>query len=41
METQDKDKEVQAALNKLISDEWFAGNIYKQFVLLVSQKFRP
>lgn len=32
---QKKDKKVQDALNKLISDEWFAGNVYKQFVVLV------
>ena len=35
-----KDKKVQDALNKLISDEWFAGNIYKQFVVLASNKAR-
>ena len=29
------DKSIQDALNKLISDEWFAGHIYKQFILLV------
>ena len=28
-------KDVQKALDKLISDEWFAGNVYKQFVVLV------
>ena len=27
-------------LDKLISDEWFAGNIYKQFVMLVSKEQR-
>ena len=40
-EIQKKDKKVQDALNKLISDEWFAGNVYKQFVVLVNQKFKP
>ena len=35
MKQEEKDKNVQDALNKLISDEWFAGNVYKQFVLLV------
>ena len=29
---QEKDKEVQKALSKLISDEWFAGNTYKMFI---------
>ena len=28
-------KNIQKMLNKLISDEWFAGHIYKQFILLV------
>ena len=41
MEKQEKDKKVQAALSKLISDEWFAGNVYKQFVLLVDPMYRP
>ena len=36
-----KDKKVQDALNKLISDEWFAGNVYKQFVVLVDKRFKP
>ena len=35
-----KDKKVQDALNKLISDEWFAGNVYKQFVVLASDEAR-
>ena len=35
-----KDKKVQDALNKLISDEWFAGNVYKQFVVLASNEAR-
>ena len=34
-EEEKKDKKVQDALNKLISDEWVAGNVYKQFVVLV------
>lgn len=38
---QKKDKKVQDALNKLISDEWFAGNVYKQFVLLVDPMYKP
>lgn len=37
MENNDNiDKNIQAMLNKLIADEWFAGNIYKQFILLVN-----
>ena len=39
-EEEKKDKKVQDALNKLISDEWFAGNIYKQFVVLASNEAR-
>ena len=39
-EKQEKDKKIQTALNKLISDEWFAGNVYKQFVVLIDQKFK-
>ena len=35
-----KDKKVQDALYKLISDEWFAGNVYKQFVVLASVESR-
>lgn len=35
-----KDKDVQNAIMKLASDEWFAGNIYKQFVLLVKNEDR-
>lgn len=31
---------VQDALNKLISDEWFAGHIYKQFIILVDDHDR-
>lgn len=27
-------------LDKLISDEWFAGHIYKQFVMLVKPEYR-
>ena len=34
------DKDVQTAINKLASDEWFAGQIYKQFVLLVNANDR-
>ena len=34
------DSKIQNALNKLISDEWFAGNIYKQFIVLVDSKYR-
>lgn len=34
------DKDIQSTLSKLISDEWFAGNIYKQFVLLVKPEER-
>lgn len=35
MEKNKLDKKIQSALDKLISDEWFAGQTYKQFVLLV------
>ena len=35
-----KDKDVQKAVLKLASDEWFAGNIYKQFILLVKNEDR-
>lgn len=38
--TQQLDKDVQAAINKLVSDEWFAGQMYKQFVLLVKEEDR-
>lgn len=38
--SQPLDKDVQAAINKLASDEWFAGQMYKQFVLLVSPEDR-
>ena len=34
MEDENK-KNIQKMLDKLISDEWFAGNVYKQFVLLI------
>lgn len=34
-ETNKKDTKVQNALNKLISDEWFAGQMYKQFIIAV------
>lgn len=39
-EEEKKDKKVQDALSKLISDEWFAGNVYKQFVVLASNEAR-
>lgn len=44
-EIKDKDeaksrKKVQDTLNKLISDEWFAGNIYKQFVFMLKPEDR-
>ena len=38
---ENKSKKIQNALNKLISDEWFAGNVYKQFVVLIDQRFKP
>ena len=34
------DKDVQEAINKLAADEWFAGQIYKQFILLVKHEDR-
>ena len=34
------DKDVQAAIDKLVSDEWFAGQTYKQFILLVKDEDR-
>ena len=33
-------KKVQKALDKLISDEWFAGSVYKQFYLLADNEGR-
>ena len=41
MRKEDKDPSIQRAVNKLMSDEWFAGQMYKQFVLLVSVEERP
>ena len=35
-----EEKDIQKMLNKLISDEWFAGNIYKQFAILVKPEQR-
>lgn len=40
MEKNKLDKKIQSALDKLISDEWFAGQTYKQFVLLVDDADR-
>lgn len=42
METQKKElnKRIQAALNKLISDEWFAGQIYRNFAMVVKAEDR-
>lgn len=40
MDKKTLDKEVQAAINKLISDEWFAGQTYRQFILLVKDDDR-
>ena len=40
MEKQQLDKDVQSAIDKLVSDEWFAGQMYKQFVLLVKEEDR-
>ena len=42
MENSDKQKskDIQNMLNKLISDEWFAGHIYKQFIMLVKPECR-
>lgn len=37
---QQLDKDVQAAIDKLVSDEWFAGQMYTQFVLLVKEEDR-
>ena len=34
------DKDVQAAIDKLVSDEWFAGQTYRQFILLVKDEDR-
>lgn len=33
-------KHIQTALNKLISDEWFAGQIYKNFAIIVNKDDR-
>ena len=35
-----KDTKVQKALSKLVSDEWFAGQTYRQFILLVKPEDR-
>ena len=40
MKEQELNKHIQTALNKLISDEWFAGQIYKNFAMLVKQDDR-
>lgn len=39
-ENSNYNEKVQKALNKLISDEWFAGNVYMQFVLLMDAASR-
>lgn len=41
MDNKELDKAVQAAVNKLVADEWFAGQIYRQFVLCVKAEDRP
>ena len=40
MKEKELNKKVQATLNKLISDEWFAGQIYRNFVMIVDPKQR-
>ena len=40
MKNEDIDKSVQAAIDKLASDEWFAGNIYKLFAIAVKNEDR-
>jgi len=40
MENNIIDKNIQKLLDKLISDEWFAGHIYKQFILLIDKNER-
>ena len=37
---EDTQKSIQKMLSKLIADEWLAGHIYKQFVLLVKPEQR-
>jgi len=36
MDKEKKDPQIQRALDRLISEEWFAGQMYKQFVLMVN-----
>lgn len=40
MDKKTLDKDVQTAIDKLVSDEWFAGQTYRQFVLLVKDEDR-
>lgn len=40
MKEKELNKKIQATLNKLISDEWFAGQIYRNFVMIVDPKQR-
>ena len=40
MKNQELNKNIQSALNKLIADEWFAGQIYKNFAMLVDSQER-
>lgn len=34
------DKSIQNAIDRLVSEEWFAGQMYKQFILLVDNEER-
>lgn len=36
----EKNAKVQKALNKLIADEWFAGNVYRMFAIAVNGEHR-
>ena len=40
MKKEDKDQDIQRAINRLMSEEWFAGQMYKQFILLVDPSDR-
>lgn len=40
MKNPELNKNIQSALNKLITDEWFAGQIYKNFAMLVDSQER-
>lgn len=40
MKEKELNKKIQVTLNKLISDEWFAGQLYRNFVMIVKPEQR-